>query len=157
MDKLDTLGARLRWARKNAQMTQAAASRAVGLSQPTLSDLENDNTKGTSSIVELASLYGISAQWLKSGRGSPQAQRGNDVNSTISGNNPVLSIESIREERAKLLAEKLLYVSEEMRALIEKLLDADQEGGAMREMTIAGTGYVLQAIPLSQAQKKAKK
>lgn len=157
MDKLDTLGARLRWARSNAQMTQAAAARAVSLSQPTLSDLENDNTKGTTSLLELAALYGVSAQWLKTGRGAPQAQQTREVNSSISGNNPVLSIESVREERAKLLAERLLDVSEEMRSLIEKLIEADHEGGAVREMTIAGAGYILQAVPLPQPKKKASK
>jgi transcriptional regulator with XRE-family HTH domain len=157
MEKLDTLGARLRWARHNAKMTQAGASRAVGLSQPTLSDLENDNTKGTTSIVELAALYGVSVQWLKSGRGSAQAQAPGSVNSGITDNNPVLSIESVRLERAKLLADALLDVSEEMRALIEKLIQADREGGAIREMTIAGAGYVLQAVPVTQTQKKASK
>lgn len=158
MDKLDTLGARLRWARRRMGFTQAGAAKAVGMSQPSLSDLENDNTKGTTSLLGLASLYGVDAQWLQSGRGVPPDEaRGNkDVNSMNKRGDAALSIELVRMERARVLAETLLDVSNEMRSLIDRLIQADHEGGAVREMTIAGVGYLLQSVPVAQTQKKVK-
>jgi hypothetical protein len=54
------------------------------------------------------------------------------------------------------LADELLDVSDEMRALIDKLVEADEAGGALREMTIAGVGYVLQSVPTASRHKKAK-
>lgn len=157
MDKLDTLGARLKWARKEAKLTQAAAARAIGLSQPTLSDLENDNTKGSTSLVEIASVYGLDVRWLKTGRGAPrQARDGEEVNPAITEQQLPLSLDSVRMERARLLAESLVEVSAEMRNLIEVLIDADREGGAVREMTLAGVGYVLQSVPKAQTHKKVK-
>jgi transcriptional regulator with XRE-family HTH domain len=156
MDKFETLGARLRWARQRAGMTQKTAAKAVGLSQPTLSDLENDNTKGTTSLLEFAAAYGVDVRWLKSGRGTPGADGASSDNSANTDQNTVLSIESARAERARLLADELLDVSDEMRALIDKLVEADEAGGALREMTIAGVGYVLQSVPTAPRHKKAK-
>ncbi|NUY33268.1 helix-turn-helix transcriptional regulator [Paraburkholderia sp. JPY303] len=156
MDKLDTLGARLRWARHNTKLTQAAAAKAVGLSQPTLSDLENDNTKGTTSLIELATLYSVDVRWLKSGRGRPAAGGAEDGKSPNSGQDEPLSLDSAREMRVRLLAEDLLDVSAEMRNLIDKLVELDREGGVVREMTIAGIGYTLQSIPVAKTHKKVK-
>lgn len=156
MDKLDTLGARLRWARQQSKMTQGAAAKAVGLSQPTLSDLENDNTKGTTSLLEFAELYGVDVAWLKNGGSPPQALSEANVKSLNTGIQSTLSLQSAREERVKLLTESLLNVSAEMRGLIDKLVEADREGGAVREMAIAGVGYILQSVPISQTHKKVK-
>jgi transcriptional regulator with XRE-family HTH domain len=156
MDKLDTLGARLRWARQKNDLTQAAAAKAVGLSQPTLSDLENDNTKGTTSLLELAALYSVDVAWLKTGRGHAVSDSGENVKSPNTGIQSTLSMQSAREERARLLTDSLLDVSSEMRGLIDKLVEADREGGALREMTIAGVGYILQSVPTAQTNKKVK-
>lgn len=156
MDKLDTLGARLRWARGKAKLTQAAAAKAVGLTQPTLSDLENDNTKGTTSLLELATLYSVDVRWLKTGRGQPQAAQGGNVKSANNAQEVPLSLDSAREMRVRLLAEDLIDVSTEMRNLIDKLVDADREGGVVREMTIAGVGFTLQSVPVAKTHKKVK-
>ncbi|MEM5294216.1 helix-turn-helix domain-containing protein [Burkholderia sp. JPY481] len=158
MDKLDTLGARLRWARRNSKLTQAAAAKTVGLSQPTLSDLENDNTKGTTSLVELATLYSVDVRWLKTGRGQPTPQAGSAENVKFpnSEQEGPLSLDSVRESRVRLLAEDLMDVSTEMRNLIDKLVEADREGGVVREMTIAGIGYTLQSVPVAKTHKKVK-
>jgi transcriptional regulator with XRE-family HTH domain len=156
MDKLDTLGSRLRWARQKTQLTQAAAAKSVGLSQPTLSDLENDNTKGTTSLLELAALYSVDVAWLKTGRGHAVSDSGENVKSPNTGIQSTLSMQSAREERARLLTDSLLDVSSEMRGLIDKLVEADREGGAVREMTIAGVGYILQSVPTAQTHKKVK-
>jgi transcriptional regulator with XRE-family HTH domain len=156
MDNLETLGARLRWARRQSKLTQGAAAKAVGLSQPTLSDLENDNTKGTTSLLELAELYGVDVAWLKNGGRAPEASAGGNVKSPNTGIQSTLSMQSAREERARLLSDSLLDVSTEMRGLIDKLVEADREGGAVREMTIAGVGYILQSVPIAQTHKKVK-
>lgn len=156
MDKLDTMGARLQWARRKAKLTQTAAAKAIGLTQPTLSDLENDNTKGTTSLVELATLYSVDARWLKTGRGQPQAGEGENVKPSNTDQELPLSLDSVRDSRVRLLAEDLMDVSTEMRNLIDKLIEADREGGVVREMTIAGIGYTLQSVPAAKTHKKVK-
>lgn len=63
------LGERLRKARKAAKLTQAELSRKVGISQPTLSDIENGNIAATTVVVELARATGVSSSWLAEERG----------------------------------------------------------------------------------------
>jgi transcriptional regulator with XRE-family HTH domain len=64
-----TLGERLKAARKHAKLTQEVLAKRVGMSQPTLSDLENGNSAGTSFIVALARATGVHAAWLAEERG----------------------------------------------------------------------------------------
>ncbi|WP_410843820.1 helix-turn-helix domain-containing protein [Paraburkholderia sp.] len=64
-----TLGERLKAARKHAKLTQEALAKRVGMSQPTLSDLENGNSLGTSFVVALARATGVQAAWLAEERG----------------------------------------------------------------------------------------
>ncbi|WP_150614996.1 LexA family protein [Pandoraea terrigena] len=70
-----TLGQRLREARKDAKLSQAELAKRVGIKQPTLSDLENDVTKGSTAIATIAAALGVSALWLAEGRGP---RRGNE-------------------------------------------------------------------------------
>jgi hypothetical protein len=94
--------------------------------------------------------------WLKTGRGTAVSDVGENVKSPNTGIQSTLSMQSAREERARLLTDSLLDVSTEMRGLIDKLVEADREGGAVREMTIAGVGYILQSVPTAQTHKKVK-
>lgn len=100
--------------------------------------------------VRIQKQLGYSALWLVLDEGPP------NVNSVNTRQEDTLSMQSARAERARLLAESLLDISAEMRGLIDTLALADREGGAAREMVIAGVGYVLQSIPLAHTQKKVK-
>ena len=65
-----TIGDRVRQARSEAKLTQKALAARVGLTQPTLSDLESNNSKGTASIAQIAAVLGVSALWLETGKGT---------------------------------------------------------------------------------------
>lgn len=61
---------RLKKARKHAGITQTAVSEKIeGLSQASYSELERGESKSTSKIIELASLFGVNPVWLGTGKG----------------------------------------------------------------------------------------
>jgi transcriptional regulator with XRE-family HTH domain len=151
--------------REHPDLDQPALARIAGVTKGTVNQWLDGKIKSMKMeyAVRIERELGYRAGWLvmaeppklvaELSKKGPEA----DINSPKKPENDVLSIESVRQERAKLMAEELLDVSEEMRALIAKLIQADHEGGAIREMTIAGAGYVLQAVPVTQTQKKASK
>lgn len=71
---MNTLGTRIRSARKEAGLTQVELARKVRITQPTLSDLENGHTDSTSSLVELAMALGVRPEWLATGKGDREPQ-----------------------------------------------------------------------------------
>lgn len=70
-EKPTTFGARLKLARKAAGLTQKAAATKAGMSQGTLSDLENDGSTSSTYTARLAHLYSVDARWLADGEGAP--------------------------------------------------------------------------------------
>lgn len=66
-----TFGGRMRWARHYADKTQKEAAKAVGIAQPTLSELEGDDSIGSAHTIGFAICYGVSAEWLATGAGKP--------------------------------------------------------------------------------------
>lgn len=61
MDKIaDKLMGRLTAARKNARDSGSQVARAVGMSQPSFSDLEKGVAKGSVKIVEIADFLRVS-------------------------------------------------------------------------------------------------
>lgn len=70
---------RLIKARKAAKRTQKQVAEAVGISQPTYSDMETGNSASSSYIVEIAMYLDVSAQWLRSGEGLMQSETENTV------------------------------------------------------------------------------
>lgn len=109
-------------------------------------------------LLRACELLRVRPEWVlyKRGEMKKQAPSEDVVNHSITGRKQPLSVDSARLERARLLADQLLDISMEMRELIDTLVEADRQGGAAREMTIAGLGYVLRSIPMSQNQKKVK-
>lgn len=65
-------GARLRQARIAAGFTQKQVHSALGIAQSTLAELESTATR-SGYIAQLASLYGVEANWLATGAGEPGA------------------------------------------------------------------------------------
>lgn len=58
---------RLRHARKQRNLTQAALARASGLSQRTISSYETGTRKSTTGLVQLAQALEVSPTWLITG------------------------------------------------------------------------------------------
>jgi len=73
---------RLKKARKYSGMTQTAVSQKIeGMSQASYSELERGESKSTSKIIELASLFGVNPVWLGTGKGemiSSESTNGDD-------------------------------------------------------------------------------
>lgn len=61
------LSERVRDSREKAGLTQKTLAELVGISGPTLSDLEAGKTQGSSHLVKIASVLGVSPNWLYSG------------------------------------------------------------------------------------------
>lgn len=67
-----SIGQRIKNSRKALGLSQAALAGKVGLTQATLSDLENDKSKGSGKIASIASALRVRSFWLETGRGSPE-------------------------------------------------------------------------------------
>ena len=65
--KLDTLGKRLRYARKKAGLTLESLGDMVGMTKGTILHIENDNTKNPRRLPELAKAMNVSPAWLQFG------------------------------------------------------------------------------------------
>lgn len=66
---LDTVGKRLKKARKYAVMTQVELAAAVNTKQGAISDLENGRNSTSTKLVQMALVLGVSAEWLSTGAG----------------------------------------------------------------------------------------
>lgn len=67
----ESLADRLKWARKRAKLSQQRLADAVGMTQPTYSELESGRSKTTSLVASLADALNVRALWLERGTGSP--------------------------------------------------------------------------------------
>jgi transcriptional regulator with XRE-family HTH domain len=64
-----SIGQRVREAREAIKMSQGKLGQAVGMSQPSISDLEKGESATTSFTASIAAALGVSALWLETGRG----------------------------------------------------------------------------------------
>ena len=67
----DTVGKRVRIAREGAKLSQGRLAQLVGVTQPTISELENGDGE-TSLLPKIARFTGYSVDWLDSGDGPPK-------------------------------------------------------------------------------------
>lgn len=66
---LDTIGKRLKKARKYAGMTQVKLADAIDTKQGAISDLENGRNNSSTKLVQMALVLGVNAEWLSTGVG----------------------------------------------------------------------------------------
>lgn len=64
-----TLAERLRWAREQRGLTQAALAKKAGVAQGTIGNAESGVRKRPRELLQLAAALGASPVWLESGRG----------------------------------------------------------------------------------------
>lgn len=147
---------------ENPDIDQPALGKIAGVTKGAVNQWLDGKIKSMKLeyAVRIQKRLGYSALWLVLDEGDRKFSRiplnGENVNPSNTSQPGTLSMQSAREDRARLLADTLLDVSAEMRDLIDKLVEADRDGGVVREMTIAGVGYILQSVPSSHAQKKVK-
>lgn len=65
----DSVGERLKKARKHAGMTQSELAKAIEAKQGAISDLENGRNNSSTKLVQMAICTGVSAEWLSTGKG----------------------------------------------------------------------------------------
>lgn len=66
---MDTLAERLKFARKQAGLTQIQLSECVAISQGSLSDLENGRNKSSTNLIQIANILNVNPNWLATGEG----------------------------------------------------------------------------------------
>lgn len=93
-----SIGKRLREARKEAGLSQVELGKKVGLSQGTISELENGESASTGSTASLAAVLGVNSLWLESGKG-PKRATNEQVRSTSA---PTYQVP--HEELARMIA-----------------------------------------------------
>ncbi len=65
----NTLAERLKFARKQAGLTQTQLSESLSISQGSLSDLESGRNKSTTNLVKIANILNVNPTWLATGQG----------------------------------------------------------------------------------------
>lgn len=66
----NTLAERLKWARETiARVSQEELARRAGVSQGTIGNIESGTRRAPRDLLEIAKAAGVSAEWLKYGRG----------------------------------------------------------------------------------------
>lgn len=68
-----TIGERVKRARQHAGINQRELAKAIGISQPSLSELERGESRSSAYLVQIASACGIDATWLATGKGEMTA------------------------------------------------------------------------------------
>lgn len=66
---LNTVGERLKQARKHAKMTQVDLAKAVDAKQGAISDLENGRNHSSTKLIQMALCTGVNPEWLSTGKG----------------------------------------------------------------------------------------
>lgn len=69
---ISTLAERLRTARTEAQLRQEQLANLAGVSQGTIANLEAGTRKNPRELLGIARALGVSAEWLKTGKGPKQ-------------------------------------------------------------------------------------
>jgi transcriptional regulator with XRE-family HTH domain len=76
---LDTIGKRIRYARKTKKLSLSDVKEKTGISTGNLSELENDKfAPSASSLIAFKQLFNVSIDWLLTGE-SPMAPNSNEV------------------------------------------------------------------------------
>ena len=97
---LNTVGERLKKARKHAQMTQVDLAKAVDAKQGAISDLENGRNHSSTKLVQMALCTGVNPEWLSTGKGEMISKECKDATSTRNNEislSPVYSFQQIKK------------------------------------------------------------
>ncbi len=101
MKNMNSFGDRLRFARKQAGMSQEALANAATVSQGVISKIERGDQESSTNINEFAKILGCNAYWLETGKEEPEIDESAELR-FINENFPLLS-----EEQQKRLLDGL--------------------------------------------------
>ncbi len=124
---MDTIGKRIRYARKLNKLSLTDVKNETGLSTGNLSELENDKfAPSSNALIAFRRLFNVSIDWILTGI-PPMALQGNEIINETSG----------------------LYLSDEEKELIESYRNLDKE----RRRDIQGFIQIVTALkPNNQTQ-----
>mgnify|MGYP001637190735 CR=1 FL=1 len=135
---MNTFGARLKFARKKARLSQQEVAARIGTKQPLISELENDEYQTSGFTPRLAHLYKVNARWLAEGKGPM------DVTAT----------ELLDDEELISLLHRYISQDDATKALVQHLLRED--GHPMPTWMTTGTAAAIEnARQLVQERMKA--
>lgn len=80
---METVGQRIKRIREEVKMTRTGLAKKIGMPYSTLADIENDNMKGSTRLAEVAQGLGVSAYYLQTGLGDPQAGDNANVSAAL--------------------------------------------------------------------------
>ncbi|MGV3742264.1 MAG: helix-turn-helix domain-containing protein [Burkholderiaceae bacterium] len=106
-----SIGERIKERREELRMKQSELADRVGISQPTLSNLESDPTAKTREVAKFAAVLGVDALWLAEGKG----------NKIPDGTAPVIQYEI--PPKVLRLAERLILLPEEKLKALSVLVE----------------------------------
>lgn len=66
---MTSIGARIKFLRKEKRLSQAQLGKLAGIDQSVISDLENNPLSTSKKLVAIARALGVRAEWLETGRG----------------------------------------------------------------------------------------
>jgi len=103
-----SVGDRVKQRRKELKLNQGDVARRVGISQATLSQLENNESHSTKEIAKLAAVLGGNALWLADGKGD---KFGNVAPVVLQSELPPPRVLRLAQTLALLPPEKLKAIS----------------------------------------------
>jgi transcriptional regulator with XRE-family HTH domain len=131
-----TLGNRLKEARKDARLTQKELASKVGMTQPTLSDLESGNSKGTTNILKIAAVLKVDPVWLDTGRGRKEVV-------TTNYDHLMDHVKPRSDSGAFAISpDNLLALPAHVHALIDRLGEVYQSGELSEDTTREITNFI---------------
>lgn len=83
---METIDQRLKWAREKRELTQMQLAELAGVSTGTIGNIEAGTRKNPRELLAIAHAVGVSAEWLKSGRGSPTGEGSQEPQKKLDAN-----------------------------------------------------------------------
>lgn len=124
---MNTFGARLKFARKKARLSQQEVAARIGTKQPLISELENDEYQTSGFTPRLAHLYKVNARWLAEGKGPME----------------VTATELLDDEELASLVHRYIEQDEATKALVQHLLRGN-DGQPMPSWMTNGTAAAIE-------------
>lgn len=134
---MNTVAERIKYARKQAKLTQQALAEACGIKRASVTQWESGSTKSLKpeNLFAVAKATNIDAKWLATGKGTtqpqPQPQESGTTNTVIHGSRleSAQATGFLSHSQAQLLQklQELIdtnMLTDSMAAAIEKMLDA---------------------------------
>ena len=98
-----SIGTRIKEARKDAKLSQQKLADKVGIKQSTISELETGESAGTTMLATFASILGVNALWLETGKGDKRRK----THSLIENKSTIIALHPDDEQ-----SEGMVYVQE---------------------------------------------